>query len=243
MNNPKVIHFEPHGPADTGLAEWDPLDPASLEAGNPVQRGHTYHQDESLGYSAGVWDCTANTGKFEPYAVHEFMFVLEGSVTMVLEDGAEITVNAGEPFVIPKGLPCQWKQLGYIRKYFVIFEDPGAPAADDVASQGITLPRLAGDMEKAGTGEQHDRTDFRDPSGRMTVGVWDSPSFESEIRPHPHHEFGRLLKGAVTITEGDGASRTFVAGDAFYVPQGTVCGWKSTGYVEKLYAILDPAVK
>ena len=66
--------------------------------GNPVQRGHIYHQDESLGYMAGVWDCTANTGKFEPYAVHEFMFVLEGSVIMVLEDGAEITVNAGEPY-------------------------------------------------------------------------------------------------------------------------------------------------
>ncbi len=241
MDDPRITRFEPNGPADTGMQEWDAIDPAGLEAGTPVQRGHVYHQDEALGYTAGVWDCTAMTGKFEPYAVHEFMFLLEGSVIMVLEDGSEITVNAGEPFVIPKGLPCQWKQPGYVRKYFMIFENPGTPAADDVASQGIILPRSAGDMETAEIGEQHNRTDFRDPSGRMNVGVWDSAPFESEIRPHPHHELVRLLEGSVTITEGDGASQMFKAGDTFYVPQGAVCGWKSTGSVTKLYAILDSA--
>lgn len=251
MSNPKVIRFEPHGPADTGLVEWDPIDPGDLEAGTPVQHGHIYHQDEALGYMAGVWDCTAMTGKFEPYAVHEFMFLLEGSVTMVREDGTEVTVNAGEPFVVPKGLPCQWKQLGYVRKYFMIFENPGARAADDVSSQGVILPRPSGPMEKAEIGDpsryigdlptQHNRTDFRDPSGQMTVGAWGSTPFESKIRPFPRHEFVRLLEGAVTLTEGDGATHRFEAGDTFYVPQGAVCGWTSTGYVKKLYAILDPA--
>ena len=241
MSNPNVIRFEPHGPADTGLVEWDAIDPGTLEAGNPVQRGHLYHQDEALGYMAGVWDCTAMTGKFEPYAVHEFMILLEGSVIMVLEDGVEITVNAGESFVIPKGLPCQWKQPGYVRKYFMIFENPGARAADDVAKLGIILPRPGGDGGKADDGERHNRVDFRDPSGRMTVGLWDSTPFESEIRPHPHHELVRLLEGEVTITEEDGATQMFKAGDTFYVAQGAVCGWKAASPVKKLYAILDPA--
>ncbi|MCZ6885082.1 MAG: cupin domain-containing protein [Alphaproteobacteria bacterium] len=254
MSNPKVIHFEPHGPGDTGLAEWDTIDPGDLEAGNPVQRGHIYHQDEALGYMAGVWDCTAMTGKFEPYAVHEFMFLLEGSVIMVLEDGSEITVNAGEPFVIPKGLPCQWKQPGYIRKYFMIFENPGARAADDVASQGVILPRPSGPpggIEEAEIGNpsdfigdlpmQHKHTSFRDPSGQMTVGMWGSTPFETELHPYSCHEFVRLLEGAVTITEEDGATHSFEAGDAFYTPKGSVCAWKTTGYVKKLYAILDPA--
>ena len=80
MSDPRIIRFEPHGPADTGLVEWEMIDPSDLEAGNPVQRGHIYHQDEALGYLAGVWDCTAMTEKFAPYAVNEFMIVLEGSV-------------------------------------------------------------------------------------------------------------------------------------------------------------------
>ena len=229
MNNPKVIRFEPHGPSDSGLVEWDAIDPGGLEAGNPVQHGHIYHQDEALGYMVGVWDCTAMTEKFGPYAVHEFMFLLEGSLVMVLGDGAEITINAGESFVVPKGLPCQWKQLGYVRKFFMIFEDPGAEAADDVAKLGIILPRGP--------------VDFRDPSGRMTVGVRDSTPYENEMHPHPHHELALLLEGEVTITEGDGAARMFKAGDAFYIPQGAVCGWQSTGSVKTLYAILDPTVK
>ena len=232
MSNSKIIRFEPRGPNVSGLAEWDAIDPATLEAGNPVQRGHIYHEDETLGYMAGVWDCTAMTGTLEPYAVHEFMFLLEGSITMVLEDGAEVTVNAGEAFVIPKGLVCQWKQLGYVRKYFMIFENPGAEAANDVAKLGVILLRLSGDRGQ-------DRVDFRDPSGRMTVGVRESAPFESEIRPHPRHELVRLLEGAVTITEGDGASQVFEAGDTFYLPQAAVGGWKSTGSVTALYAILD----
>ena len=144
MSNPKFIRFEPHGPADTGLVEWEQIEASELETASPVQRGHIYHQDKASGYMAGVWDCTPMTAKFGPYPVHEFMFLLEGSVTMVLKDGTEVTVNAGEAFVIPKGLPCQWKQPGYVRKFFMIFENPGAQAADDVASQGIILPQPSG---------------------------------------------------------------------------------------------------
>lgn len=226
MSNPKIIQFEPQGPADLGMAEWDAIDPGTLESGNPVQHGHLYHQDEALGYMAGVWDCTAMTGKLEPYSVHEFMFVLEGSVTMVLEDGSETTVSAGEPFVIPKGLVCRWKQPGYIRKFFTIFEDPGAPAADDVASLGIILP--------------HSPVDYRDPSGRMTVGVRDRDSFEGENRPHPHHELAHLLEGTVTVTEADGGSRKFEAGNTFYVPKGAQCSWICSESVMAIYATLDP---
>ena len=117
MKNPRVIRFEPHGPKDKGLAEWDPIDPAEIESGTPVQRGHIYHEIPEAGYMAGVWDCTANTLKFGPYPVHEFMFLLEGSVTIALADGSQTTVNAGEAFVIPKGLPCQWIQPVGIQHY------------------------------------------------------------------------------------------------------------------------------
>ncbi|MGI9387563.1 MAG: cupin domain-containing protein, partial [Methyloligellaceae bacterium] len=139
-SKPKFIRLEPNGPNGAGLAEWDPIDPAGLESGTPVQRGHIYHEDETHGYLAGVWDCTPMSEKFGPYTVHEFMFLLEGSVIMVAADGSETTVRAGESFIIPKGLPCQWKQTEYVRKYFMIFEDPDAQPGGDVASQGVIVP-------------------------------------------------------------------------------------------------------
>ena len=254
MSDPKIIRFEPHGPSVSGLVEWDTIDPGGLVAGNPVQRGHIYHQDEALGYMAGVWDCTAMTEKFGPYAVNEFMFVLEGSVTMVLEDYTEITVNAGEAFVIPKGLPCQWKQPGYIRKYFMIFENPGAEAADDVASQGLILPQPSGpsggmeieeiDDPSGYIGDlpvQRNHTYFEDPSGQMIVGVWDSTPFECAVAPFPRNELMCLLEGSVTLTDGDGTEHNFKAGDAAYIPKGAAMGWKNTEYVRKYYAIFEPS--
>jgi hypothetical protein len=48
-----------------------------------------------------------------------------------------------------------------------------------------------------------------------------------------------MLEGAVTITEEDGTPHIFKAGDAFFVPKGTVCSWKIDRYVKKFYAILD----
>ena len=91
MSKPEIIRFEPHGPADTGLKEWFKIDPRGLEAGNPVQNVHIYDEDEGTGYLTGVWDCTPMTIKFGPYGEHEFMFLLEGSLIIVLADGTEVS--------------------------------------------------------------------------------------------------------------------------------------------------------
>lgn len=254
MSADKIFRFNPNGPKGKGLEDWDPIDPNGLEAGEPVQRGHIYHEDSACGYMAGVWDCTAQTEKFGPYAVNEFMYLLEGSVTMILEDGTEVTVNAGEAFIIPKGLPCQWKQEGYVRKYFVIFENPGAPAGDDVSAQGIILPKPSGPSEglqleviddaSGFIGDiptQHDHTYFTDPSNQFICGLWDSSPFEIPSHPFPRSEMMMILEGAVTLTDKDGNDYLFKAGDTAYVPKGAVCGWKSTEYVRKFYCIFDPS--
>jgi uncharacterized cupin superfamily protein len=83
MATGKIVRFEAQGPAGTGLVRLPDFAPGTLVAGTPVQRGHTYFEDKTIGLSAGVWDCTAMTGKLEPYSVNEFMLVLEGAVTIV----------------------------------------------------------------------------------------------------------------------------------------------------------------
>ena len=96
-----ILRCEPKSPG--GLEEWEPMDCASLVSGTPVQRGHLYHEIEEQGYMVGTWDCTAFTDQMMPYAVDEFMLFLEGDLTMVLPDGEEIKIRAGDAFVIPKG--------------------------------------------------------------------------------------------------------------------------------------------
>lgn len=255
MSDPKITRFEPHGPAGTGLQEWDRIDPATLEAGNPTQRGHIYHHDAATGLMVGLWDCTPMAGRLEPYEVNEFMFLLEGAVTIVGADGGEVTISAGEPFVIPKGLPCAWKQEGYVRKFFMIFPDGSGQAPADPSALAVIRPRAAGpeggmarveipdpSLFMGDTPAQNIHRYFTDMTGQMTVGLWDSTPFERAAAPFPRCELMCLLEGSVSLTDGAGAEHRFEAGEAAYIPMGAPCGWRSTEYVRKFFAIFQPAV-
>lgn len=71
-------------------------------------------------YSAGKsrFDIT------EPYGVDEFMFFLEGSVTLTSDDGSQMTIKAGEAVTIPKEWIGVWETEGY-RKIWVIYSASG----------------------------------------------------------------------------------------------------------------------
>ena len=60
----------------------------------------------------------------EPYGVDEFMFFLEGSVTLTSADGSQMTINAGEAVTIPKEWTGIWETEGY-RKIWVIYSESG----------------------------------------------------------------------------------------------------------------------
>lgn len=60
----------------------------------------------------------------EPYGVDEFMFFLEGSVTLTSGDGSQMTINAGEAVTIPKEWTGIWETDGY-RKIWVIYSKSG----------------------------------------------------------------------------------------------------------------------
>jgi len=250
MATGKIIRFEPQGPAGTGLVPWPEIPASMLTAGRPVQRGHTYFEDKASGLSAGVWDCTAMTGRLEPYSVNEFMIVLEGAVTIVDARNRAVTIKAGEGFLIPKGMPCVWRQDGYIRKFFVIFDDASGKEPPDPAVLEVLRPDPqaalassdgpAPEVLASPPPVQRDKQYFADLTGQWTVGVWDSTAYLRKTISFPRHELMHILEGAVTLTEEGGPAQTFRAGDTFFVPLGTRCDWKSTGYVRKIYCIMQP---
>ena len=60
--------------------------------------------------------------KEEPYGVDEFMYFLEGSVTLTSADGAVQVINAGEAVTIPKEWMGTWESDGYT-KIWVIYSN------------------------------------------------------------------------------------------------------------------------
>ena len=251
MSALKPIRFEPHGPATEGFIDWEKIDPGTLTAGEPVQRGHTYFTDDTGQLMAGAWDCTPMTLRPEPYPVNEFIHLLEGSLTIIDAAGHEETLQAGDSFLIPKGMVCVWKQTEYVRKFFFIFDDASSEPAPDPSTLQVVrldparrslpefdLPDLTRYTSEVPT--QHLYEAYTDPSGQMKVGLWDSTPFTIRPRPYECHELMHILEGSVTIGSGDGVFTTFSAGDTFLVPQGMTYQWSSQEPVRKILCIFEP---
>jgi len=248
----RVIRFETTGPAETGMPAME-LDQADFQSELPEQHLHVYSEDEALGLSAGVWTTTDMQEAFGPYPGDEFMWVLEGQVDMLDGEGNATHVKQGETFCIRNGIPISWKQVGFLRKFYMTYENPNARTPDIASADGGVLVldpvALQNGMTKMDNTEpfvikgeaplQHDNMAFTNDAENMFVGMWDSTAFESEMRAFPCYEFVQLLEGEITITEENGTTHQFKTGDMFLIPEGTVCSWKTNGYVRKFYSILD----
>ena len=141
-NEKKVIRFETHGPASTGMPDME-LDQADFQGALPEQHVHEYFNDDELGLNAGVWTTTDMQEAFGPYPGDEMMWVLEGQVDMVDGHGKATHVNEGETFCIRNGIPVSWKQLGFLRKFYITYADPKAdPQNIDSADGGVIVRKL-----------------------------------------------------------------------------------------------------
>ena len=61
----------------------------------------------------------------EPYGVDEFMFFIEGGVTLTSTDGSVQIINTGEAVTIPKEWTGVWDTDGYT-KFWVIYSEDGS---------------------------------------------------------------------------------------------------------------------
>ena len=68
-------------------------------------------------------------------------------------------------------------------------------------------------------------------------GVWECAPCREEIDAYPVHEMMTVISGSVTLTDAEGGSQTFTAGDTFFIAKGTPCVWEITETLRKFYMI------
>ena len=59
----------------------------------------------------------------EPYGVDEFMYFLEGSVTLTSSDGTVMEIKAGDAVTIPSDWTGIWETKGYTKIYVIYSPD------------------------------------------------------------------------------------------------------------------------
>lgn len=71
----------------------------------------------------------------------------------------------------------------------------------------------------------------------ITTGVWECAPCREEIPAYPVNEMMTVISGSVTITNANGESDTFSAGDTFFIAKGTQLVWEITETLRKFYFI------
>jgi hypothetical protein len=119
MNTP--VKFAPTGPEGWANLRDTALETAELIKGQPMGADHSYFTNDASGIRAGLWRSTPYTEFYESYPCTEFMYVLEGSVTLENDDFCE-TYTKGDAFLVPKGFRGFWKQTEPMLKYYVMID-------------------------------------------------------------------------------------------------------------------------
>lgn len=94
---------------------------ATLISGTPMGADHAYLDRTNPKYRMGIWRSQPYTEFYDSYAADEFMYVLEGEVTLEAEGFSE-TYRKGDAFFVPKGFRGFWRQTEPMLKYYVIIE-------------------------------------------------------------------------------------------------------------------------
>ena len=227
-----VHRIAPNGPDEAGLTPWDVMDPATLKAGQPVQSGHLYDEAEARGYSVGVWHCTAFDDAPGPYPVDEYMLLLEGTGVMALPDGTDVTVTAGEAFVLPQGLNCQWKMPGDVKKIFMIVGSDDRATSQNPSLVRVTKPVLRAD-KAASDAVASTQCVFQSATGRMQVVRRSFPQSLTGPLPSADQRLITVLAGDLRI--GD---QTFTQMQSCLVDESDRSQWHiaaGTAWIEAKY--------
>jgi len=98
------------------------------------------------------------------------------------------------------------------------------------------------DMTSVDAFTTDDRTELNDTffatdDESILTGVWECAPCKEVIDAYPVHEMMTVISGAVKLTDPEGNSETYTAGDTFFIPKGTPCTWEITETLRKFYMI------
>ena len=99
----------------------EPIDPARLVSGSPQQTVANAYSDPGNAFHCGVWEGDVGSWRVA-YTEYEFCHVLAGLIRLHSDDGSEVTLQAGDSFVIPAGFAGLWEVLEPARKLYAIYE-------------------------------------------------------------------------------------------------------------------------
>lgn len=94
--------------ADAPLEMWQP-DGVDVHEGTPNGHGHVLYETEApTPFGTGVFACQPSKTSY-PLTSNEIIYVIEGSVSIGLDDAEPIHLSKGDLALLPKGHISHWE--------------------------------------------------------------------------------------------------------------------------------------
>ena len=119
MSSLKCVRIPSSG-AIEGLEPTDYIPPDTVQSGNPQERGRSLYADQTGQLDAGVWECEVNKHVIDSAPYDEFVYLLQGRIDVIDDDGLVETYQAGDSFMMPRGCKCTWDVKEPVRKLYVV---------------------------------------------------------------------------------------------------------------------------
>ncbi|MFK7938342.1 MAG: cupin domain-containing protein [Roseovarius sp.] len=111
--------------AEGGVIVADPtalerrMKPEPDSIGGGLQRDAHIFTNDAGTMTVGMWETTAFDTAMQPFGIHEFCQILNGTVTITQDNGTTHSFSQGDVFFVPKGTVCTWHCNAPVRKYYV----------------------------------------------------------------------------------------------------------------------------
>lgn len=108
---PEVIRLDPQH----GMSPWESMQlVGKLAKGiQPMERYHRIYETTTstpCDIRAGVWEAKAYSERVENYPYDEIVFVVDGSISIVDENGNDELFKSGDCFFLQRGFNGYWNQ-------------------------------------------------------------------------------------------------------------------------------------
>jgi len=96
-----------------------PINPQWILSGKPQASGKLIAKSKDKTGSKFVWECTP--GQFEwHYNDDETVHMISGEVFLLMKDGTERRLGAGDMAFFPAGSSCTWRVTAPVRKFAIV---------------------------------------------------------------------------------------------------------------------------
>jgi uncharacterized cupin superfamily protein len=220
----KLIHVDRDSLAGAHNGDYKVVDPKN---GDLLVRDHSYYGTNDEKFYIGLWEAKEGITNVPPLTYDEFFYVLEGSIELQEKNGESKSYSVGEAVVIHQGWSGKFIiPQGGVRKLYNVYMNDSAATGENPLFlskdklNSSTMGEFAPYEPEIGDLIARTNDYFYSQDENFGLGIWESKPGSQTYTDLGYHELMFIMEGTITMTDPDGTTQTFGAGEGIVLPKG-----------------------